>query len=170
MRTDTFRGVFERTRLGRSDRDPDQIPTVRVVVERGSSVVEEVPVEPLREGRSRALATPGLAQGFAADDVFELDAHGDAVVVERAGNVGVQILAERHDLAQVADLIDAAERLGGWLDGFEERVVVVTVPVGAGFPAIESLVRRYVAGAGDAVEWYYANVYAADGRTPLASW
>ena len=69
------------------------------------------------------LATPGLADGFAAGDVIELDAEGNATVIERG----------------------------------PRRVIALTFPVGAGFPAVEAVLNAYVAEHG--VEWYFTNVY-----------
>jgi uncharacterized protein DUF4265 len=165
-----FAAVFERTRLGRSGRDPEQIATVGVLVDGESLVREEVPVESVEDGRYRVLATPGLAQGFAAEDVITVGDDGHVRVLERAGNVGVQILADAHDPDAVRWLVDETEHLGGWLDGFGKGVVVLTIPVRSGFESIESLVRAYVDRADEAVEWYYANVYADDGQTPLGWW
>jgi hypothetical protein len=112
--------MFERTRLGRRGCDPGQMQTVHVLVEPGSAAREEVPLEPLEDGRYRALATPGLAGGFAADDVIELGEDGAAVVVARAGNVGVQLLARTHDPSDVHAMVDRAEQIGGWLDGSQD--------------------------------------------------
>jgi hypothetical protein len=58
----------------------------------------------------------------------------------------------------------------GRLDGVEAGVVVLTFPVRVGFAAIESLVSEYAERAAGSVEWYYANMCAADGETPLARW
>jgi len=51
----------------------------------GERVDEEVLVEEVGEGRWRLIASPGLAQGIAADDVIELDeagVHGRSVARE----------------------------------------------------------------------------------------
>ena len=116
------------------------------------------------------LTTPGLAQGFAANDVIEVDDQGAVAVVERAGNVGVQFLSEQHDEPAVNALVDEAERLGGWLDASTPNVVAISLPARAGFPAIEALAQCYAARAGAGVEWFYANVYQEDGETPHGSW
>ena len=164
--------MYERTRLGRSGRAPDGIPTVGVVAGHapgGRAVHEELAVEPVAPARYRVLATPGLADGFAADDVVELDVEGNATVVERGGNLGVQIHSRAHDDEAVGRLVDATEALGGWLDGVDPgRVIALTFPVGAGFPAVEALLGGYV--AEQDAEWYFTNVYGADGETPLGWW
>jgi hypothetical protein len=117
----------------------------------------------------RALATPGLADGFAADDVIELDAAGSASVIERGGNLGVQVYSDRHDPEAVGRLVDDAEALGGWLDGVDPgRVIALTFPVHVGFPNVESLLAAYTA-EHDAA-WRFTNVYGPDGETPLGWW
>jgi hypothetical protein len=164
--------VFERTRFGRRGLDPDCLEVVRVLVEPGSTAREEIPVERTgtAAGRYRALTTPGLAQGFAADDVVEVDDEGIVTVVERAGNVGVQFLAAQHDHKAVIALVDEAERLGGWLDASTRSVVAISIPARAGFSVIEALAHGYLERAGAGVEWFYANVYQEDGETPLGWW
>jgi hypothetical protein len=164
--------MFERTRLGRTGRSPDQFATISVVAEvnaDGRVVREEVPVEPVDRGRFRALCTPGIAHGFAADDIIEVDAEGTARTRERAGNVGVQIYVAEHDDEEVLRVIEGAEALGGWLDGLDpERLIVLTIPVTAGFAAIEALVEGHAARTRS--EWVYSNVYAEDGVSPLEWW
>jgi Domain of unknown function (DUF4265) len=162
--------VYELTRLGRLGINPEDVATALVCVEAESTAREEVPVEMLGNGRVRVLATPGLAQGFAADDVIELDDGGAIVSVERAGNIGVQLLAPQHERSHVLDLAHEVEDLGGWLDGVVLRVVALTLPVSVGFPAIESLIANHVRRVGDGLEWFYSNVYDIDGNTPLNWW
>jgi len=159
--------VFQRTRLGRRGLDPDHLEVVHVLVDPGVMSREEIPVERTAAGYCRALTTPGLAQGFAADNVIEVDDQGTVSIVERAGNVGLQFLAEHHDEMAVTALADEAEKLGGWLDAATRSVVAISIPARTGFPAIEALAHRYAARAGAGVEWYYANVYRDDGETPL---
>ena len=128
-------------------------------------------MQELNDGTHRALVTPALAGGFAGDDVIALSADGVPQVIARGGNVGVQLFALAHDEANIEALADEAERLGGWLDGFHPSVVVVTFPIRVGFVAIETLVRNYYEQrAGIASEWTYANVYEADGETPIGWW
>jgi hypothetical protein len=132
-------------------------------------VYEQVPVEPVAPARFRVLATPGLADGCAADDVIELDPEGNVSVVDRGGNLGVQVYPRAHDPEAVRQLVDATEALGGWLDGFDAgRVIALTFPVRAGFPAVEAVLEAYV--AEHAAEWAFTNVYADDDETPLGWW
>jgi hypothetical protein len=60
--------------------------------------------------------------------------------------------------------------LRGWLDGKAAKELVYTIPVSAGFPAIEGLFSEVKAAYPD-VEWYFGNVYdERDGVTPLNWW
>ena len=50
------------------------------------------------------------------------------------------------DSRAVELLLDAAEALGGWLDGLTPgRVIALTLPAEAGFPAVERLLNDYAA-------------------------
>lgn len=55
----------------------------------------------------------------------------------------MQVLGDQFDDAQLADLISAVERLGGRLDGGHDRIRVFTIPVEAGFPAVEATFARF---------------------------
>jgi hypothetical protein len=116
------------------------------------------------------MGSPGLAQGGAAGDTIVM--RGDATfdVVERGGNLAVQVLAQRFDERSLGELVSAAEGLGGRLDGGHDRLRVFTGPVLAGFGAVEAVFNAY-ARHHPGVEWYFANVYdERDGVTPLNWW
>ena len=132
----------------------------------GERVDEEVLVEEVGEGRWRLIASPGLAQGIAADDVIELDEAGRAWPVSRGGNLAIHIFApaEHGD-----DLLPRMSALGGRRDGQTPSLTVYTVPVTAGFPAVEAILTDFVRSHPSA-EWYYGNVYDDDGVTPLLWW
>jgi hypothetical protein len=73
-----------------------------------------------------------------------------------------------HALADEA-VVDV-KGLGGTLDGRAPNLTVFTVPVTAGFAAVEAAFNRLVAQHPE-VEWYFGNVYdPADGVTPLGWW
>ncbi len=56
------------------------------------------------------------------------------------------------------------------MDGVHPHVLVVTVSVRVGFPAVQAVCNAFVNAHKD-VNWYYANVYdPADGITPLNWW
>jgi hypothetical protein len=137
----------------------------------GEPFYEEVPVEPIGPDRFRVLASPGLLDGLAAGDVFERRADGQFDVIERSGNLAVQIWYPDEDLGSHldAELLPAVQALGGWLDGRTTGGSVLTFPLSAGFPRIENALDAWVATAA-AARWSYANVYDADGWTPLRWW
>jgi hypothetical protein len=136
---------------------------------------EKLPVVALSGGGYRLLASPGFVEGLAAGDEFELDsnASGGVRVLRRGGNLcvwfyGAEPLDERS--AVTADVRRVAESLGGRLDGGYSRMLVLTIPLAAGFDAVaaelDAAVRRH-AGSG----WLYGNVYdSSDGVTPLNWW
>jgi hypothetical protein len=69
-----------------------------------------------------------------------------------------------------ADVRRVAESLGGRLDGGYSRMLVLTIPLAAGFDAVaaafDDAVRRHPGSA-----WLYGNVYdPSDGITPLNWW
>jgi hypothetical protein len=149
----------------------DHTVNLRVgMTSRGKPVYEEVLVEPRERGGYRLLKSPGLALGLAADDIFELRPDGEFVVRERGRNVAVQLFAgdrlERLETAATAQL----SQIGARLDGKSRTQLVYTVPVSAGFVAIEAALDATVAAVPGA-EWYFGNVYdPVDGVTPLNWW
>ena len=99
------------------------------------------------------------------------NASGDPVL-ERGGNLAVQVFLEREEgsEASLAALAQRIEALGGRLDGGAHRGRVYTIPVTAGFPAVEEAFNALVAEHAGA-EWVFGNVYdQADGVTPLNWW
>jgi hypothetical protein len=133
----------------------------------GEPVYEQVTAEALPDGRFRLLASPGLALGTAAGDVIEVADDGTPLVVERGGNLALQVFAP--DV--VADALGLLLRpLGGRLDGrIPDTLSVFTLPGDTGFAKIEHLLDAVVARHPD-VEWLYGNVFDVDGVTPLGWW
>jgi hypothetical protein len=132
---------------------------------------QPVPVEALGDGRFRVLHSPGLVEGIAAEDVIRItdERTGRFEVVERGGNLSIKVMGR----SSVAELRARLERdlgaLGGWCDGEIEIAAVFTVPVRAGFPAVESALRAALE-SHPGFEIYFGNVYAEDGVTPLGWW
>lgn len=127
----------------------------------GEAVYERLPARRLRGEDYELLASPMLVLGVAAGDRISIR-DGRFEVLERSGNVAVQVFGAPAHV--VASLREAMSGIGGKLDGQEPRAAVFTVPVSAGFEVIEETLNA----AG--VEWYYGNVYADDGVTPLGWW
>jgi hypothetical protein len=140
-------------------------------LDRGS-VAETLPVRKVDGSLYELLASPGLAANLAKGDIIRWkSAQIPVEIVERGGNVCVQIVA--------AVLFPDAQRkqieqaflttLPGSVDGQTYRNMVFTVPVQAGFPAIERFFAQ-VTEQYPHVGWHYANVYGEDGVTPLNWW
>lgn len=136
---------------------------------------EVLPVVAIGGGRYVLLASPGFVEGLAAGDEFELDASaaGGHRVIRRGGNLCVWFYhAEpvEESATATADIRLVAESLGGRLDGGYSHMLVLTVPLAAGFDAVadafDAAVRRHAGSA-----WLYGNVYdPSDGMTPLNWW
>lgn len=160
-----------------SDREAHTTRELRVpVVSDGVHQGEEVlPVAEIAEGRYRLLASPGFVEGLAADDEFELDPDAPLGhrVTRRGGNLCVWFYHSEpltESSAVTADVRAVAASLGGRVDGGYSRMLVLTIPLAAGFDAVaralDDAVQRQAAAS-----WLYGNVYdPADGMTPLNWW
>ena len=138
----------------------------------GSPFHESVLDEELGGSRFKVLASPGLLEGLAAGDEIELTAEEPTGfrVTRRGGNVCVQFFWNGDLKTCIQNLEPKAIALGGCMDGEAERELVFTIPIAAGFPAIERIfyeAQKQYAGC----SWLYGNVYdPADGVTPLNWW
>jgi hypothetical protein len=106
--------------------------------------------------------TPRLAYGIAAGDAIDLGADGRYSVTSRAGNVAVRVYSREPSVSCENDLTFEVEKLGGRLDGSANAGLAYTIPVEAGFAAIEKTFETFVSSHPDCV-WEYGNVYAEDG-------
>ena len=139
----------------------------------GTPFNEQVLVDQISENRYRVLASPGLLAGLAAGDEFELIPERPVPefrVLRRGGNLSVQFFLPK-PLARDCErfLLDRLRPLGGRLDGKDTTLLVWTVPISAGFSAIEQPLyeaEKLFPGS----EWMYGNVYDKDGKTPLNWW
>jgi hypothetical protein len=142
----------------------------------GRSAAETVLVERIGDDRFRLLSSPGLVLGLAAGDEFEL-APGEPQgyrLLRRGGNVCVQVFLSKNAEECRQTLISLVEELSGRLDGEAKGKttyeLVFTIPVTAGFPAIER-VMKVAETMSPGCEWFYGNVYdTKDGTTPLNWW
>ena len=136
-------------------------------------IEEAVPAEALGPGRYRLLASPGLVEGVAAGDEIELAPTEPAGfrVVRRGGQLCIWVyVPEPPPPRTEARLIQAARVLGGYLDGGQSRLRVLTVPVTTGFPAVEAELDAAVAELGGST-WAYGNVYhSGDASRPMGWW
>jgi hypothetical protein len=134
---------------------------------------EEVEVEPLGESRYRVLCPPRFAHGLAVGDEIELDATArfGFRTLRRSGNLTVWIYLPARDAEH--RVTDDARRLiaelGATLEGTPPWMIILTVPLGAGWQRIEAAMKGVATILG--ATWEYANVYdPADGKTPLGWW
>jgi hypothetical protein len=147
--------------------------TVRLMVGKslaGAPAFEEVVAEYQGMRKYKLLRSPGLALGIAAGDEFELSEDGTYKVLQRGGNICLQIFATAGIAALETDATARLAPLGATLDGKSTKELVYTISVTVGFEsieaALESLLRNH-----PSAEWYYGNVYdPLDGVTPLGWW
>ena len=112
--------------------------------------------------------TPGLVLGVAAGDCVSIDrAKGEFALLARGGNLAVQVYGPPDVALSVKDEV---RKLGGRHDGGESGLTVYTIPVAAGFPAVEALLGS-LSLKDPRIEWYFGNVYDEKGGvTPLNWW
>jgi hypothetical protein len=139
----------------------------------GDRVDEEILAEPVTGGNFRTLHSPGFGQGVAAGDIIEVRGSRSLRVLERGGNLCIQIFTRAELRALEAAAIEKLAILGAQLDGKHEAKaaseLVFTVPLAAGFTAVEAALAD-LARAPD-TSWYCGNVRDPhDGVTPLGWW
>ena len=142
---------------------------LRVGETSGRPAFEPIHVLPLGGRRYKIEFTPGTAYGVAAGDEIELGDDGTYQVLARAGNIAVRVLSEQSLISVEPELTaHVASSLAGRLDGRVSRGLAYTIPLKAGFPAIEGIFNKFVSTTPGAM-WEYGNVYAEDGE-PLGWW
>jgi hypothetical protein len=125
--------------------EPARHVNLLIEVRGGKPSVEPVHAVDLGDGRFRLLYSPGFVLGIAAGDEFRLlDQHGAFEVTRRSGNVAVQIFCREPAAPLAEGLARRVAGLDGVLDGRIERGMVFTIPVAAGFQAIESVFDEFV--------------------------
>ncbi|WP_322041215.1 DUF4265 domain-containing protein [Burkholderia diffusa] len=138
----------------------------------GEVVREELPARKITDGVYELLASPGLALHVAKGDVIRISSSVVPVeIVRRGGNICVQIYAESDLSSEEREQIDSAFHLAlpGSVDGETDKNVCFSIPVSAGFSAIERFFNELSNRLGN-ISWYYGNVYGDDGITPLNWW
>lgn len=135
---------------------------------------EVIPVEETGVNTYLVLSSPGLIEGFAAGDELEVD---DSLrcgfrVRKRGDNLCVWCyLEDINAVERHKDFLKKEiETIGGRLDGGLRNMLIFTIPITAGFPAVEQVLSKLehqVSG----MSWLYGNVYdPEDGVTPLNWW
>ena len=143
-----------------------------ILDESGQRMGDEVlPAEPLRPGCFRLLASPGLVEGVAAGDELEL-APADPVgyrILGRGGQLCIWVRVPEPPPSQADPRLSrAAAELGGYLDGGNTGLRILTVPVSAGFRRVEAELDAAIAELRGS-SWAYGNVYDREDR-PLGWW
>lgn len=130
---------------------------------RGSEEFEPVHTERIGSNLFRVLYSPGLVYGVAAGDEIELLPDKTFRVVHHGFNLAVRVLSPNGVAEFTSDLTEKVEWLGGTLDGRVENGLSFTIPLSAGFGAIERVfgeaVRTYAG-----LLWEYGNVYDSEGN------
>ena len=157
------------------DRDEPKEVRLPVLSDGQRQGEESLPTVVVAPGRYRLLASPGFVEGLAADDEFELspDSPQGYRVLARGGNLCVWFYFPHEvdpDGGDADELSRTAASLGGRLDGGWSRMLVLTIPVSAGWREIESAMNAAIERVGGS-SWLYGNVYdPVDGVTPLRWW
>jgi hypothetical protein len=153
--------------------DSGEVVLLHVYIEKmstGNIATEELPVFPVGDNLYRLAVSPGVTATMAKGDVIKfLSSELPAEVIERGGNVCVQVIADyiSYDEALEAER-EIEDILHGSWDGWTERNIVFSVPVSVGFENIQRLFDHY-SGTKSWV-WCYGNVYEEDNVTPLNWW
>lgn len=136
--------------------------------------MEKLSVEEVDTNRYRLVYTPGLIEGLAAGDEFELVGDGDDFrIIRRGGNLGVWFYFPEgigNKGPEARRLGDEIVAIGGSSHGGGYTSLVFTIPVDVGFERIEKVLdsaQKRIPGA----SWMFSNVYdPLDGVTPLNWW
>ena len=134
-------------------------------------IEESIPAESLGEHRYRLLASPGLVEGLAAGDEIALapDVPAGFTVLRRGGRLCVWVYVPEPPAEQTDTRLSAAAGvLGGYLDGGNRGLRILTVPLGAGFSQVEAELDGVVRDLPGS-SWAYGNVYDRDDQ-PLGWW
>ncbi len=134
-----------------------------------TSTVEEVLVEKLGNGQLRIASSPGMVLGLAADDIIEADiiSPDGYKLIKRGRNVAVHVFCEEENRNEIQSSLDITiGQIGGVLDGTMGKTgLCYTIPVAAGFTAIEGALSRVVRD-----DWTYSNVHDLETGELLNWW
>jgi hypothetical protein len=145
-----------------------------IVIEGKRHLDELVEVEPVEESKFRVICPPAMVEGLASGDLIELDEHELAgfKVVEHSGLITIWLFfanSEQRDENTANPLFEQIlQPLGGRLDGLAKQSAIFSIPVAAGFTAIENACDR-LAEALPGSGWMYGNVWGFNNE-PLNWW
>lgn len=151
----------------------------RVAVEDSATGgVELVPAQRVGAGMWLLLRSPLYALRLAAGDTIRVDdsESGSFEILAHGGNVAVHFYLPENDLDDLqatkslgSKITPAIIDLGGRSDGQTAGLIVYTIPVEAGFPAIERVFALAVEQFPGA-QWEYTNVFDRTTGEPLRWW
>lgn len=135
----------------------------------GQPIVERLPVKELPDNTLQLVRSPGFVQGIASGDIIRLDNNSrEFEIIQRSGNLSVRVYTKGEVEPLIEQLESPITQMGGDLDTETPRMLVYTIPVTAGFAAIEQLFNGVL---DDNSTWQFGNVYdPRDGVTPLNWW
>jgi len=149
------------------------LPTIGVDQEKvGSEVLD---IEEVGPNRYRLIYSPGLVEGLAAGDEFELTEENSAGfnIVRRSGNLCAWLIFDEptdFSAPNIEDLEARVRGIGGYLDGGTHRSLIFTIPLQSEFRTIEGIFDSFVK-AVQGTHWFYGNVYdPKDPANPLNWW
>ncbi|MEV6102359.1 DUF4265 domain-containing protein [Nocardia sp. NPDC051981] len=146
---------------------------VRVIAGIGAAdepVYEVLPAKLLEHNDYEILGSPGLTYDFAAGDHLRVFDDGGFEVLRRGGNLCVRAYPRGGPPSdsEISTLTAGFDRLGGVVEmPPDRRFIVITVPVTAGFAAIEDVIDGWATEHDCA--WGYGNVYDEDDK-PIGWW
>ncbi|MBL1075818.1 DUF4265 domain-containing protein [Nocardia sp. 2] len=136
----------------------------------GEPVYEVLPAKLLEHNDYEILGSPALTYDFAAGDHLRVFDDGRFEVLRRGGNLCLRAYPKSSPPSDVGirTLTAAFDRLGGVVEmPSDRRFIVITVPVTAGFVAIQDAIEGWATEHG--CVWGYGNVYDEDDN-PLDWW
>src|SRR5262245_6161346 len=148
------------------------LPTLGVDQEKAGS--EVLDVEELGPNRYRLIYSPGLVEGLAAGDEFELTEENSAGfnILRRNGNLCTWLMFdEPTDFSDstIKELEARVAGIGGYLEGGTQRSLIFTIPLQAGFKAVEGIFDAFVKVV-QGTHWFYGNVYDPKDPTKPLNW
>lgn len=140
--------------------------------------VEKVPARRVGDCEWELLCSPLYATEAAAGDTIRIidPQTGEFAITKRGGNVCVhfylserEIDDERATSSIASRLSSEVKAIGGRVDAQTPGLISLTIPVAAGFPAIEKVLKQAV-GRHPGAQWEYSNVYDPATGDPLRWW
>lgn len=136
----------------------------------GELVFEDVRAMVIGDSCYQLLTSPLFVRGAAKGDIIRMLLAGKFEVEQHNGNLCVRVMAKQGITEIKQHLAAPLEAIEGELDFENERTLVYSIYIKAGFDKIEAAFNQALQGKDDAI-WLYANVYdPIDGKTPLDWW